>query len=429
MNLNHIYNLCTQLQSISGTKAKQQFLIDNRCDEWDEFLKWLLDPQIVTGIDKKRLKKKVREVPPLWTDYDIARILKYLKANNTGRDMDVALCQQYIKNYPNYTEFLTAVFTKSLKLGVDVKLVNKAYDKGFIYSHEIQQGSGRDKLRLKDGESFNLTLKLNGFRATYIDGKLISRQGFEYKGFDHIIDQIKILNGEHNFVLDGELIRRNIDNLPDNENFRETASIINSDAVPKLGIDFVLFDILLLEEFNNGQSKDSYFKRRDFLERYVQESYDLFGVNSFLNIAKEYYRGSDQSMIEYYLSIVDNLGLEGLMLSKDACYQCKRNSNLIKIKSFKFSDLRIIGYEEGDGKYKGMLGAVIVDYKGNSVHVGSGFDEAERVELWKNPDELINKIATIKYKEVSKNKDTGLESLQFPVMVCIREDKTEPSYE
>ena len=76
-----------------------------------------------------------------------------------------------------------------------------------------------------------------------------------------------------------------------------------------------------------------------------------------------------------------------------------------------------------------MLGAVIVDYKGNSVNVGSGFDEAERVELWKNPDRLIGKIATIKYKEVSKNKDTGLESLQFPVWNGLREDKDEVSYE
>lgn len=40
MTLHHIYELCTQLQSISGTKAKQQFLIDNRRDELDEFLKW-----------------------------------------------------------------------------------------------------------------------------------------------------------------------------------------------------------------------------------------------------------------------------------------------------------------------------------------------------------------------------------------------------
>lgn len=123
------------------------------------------------------------------------------------------------------------------------------------------------------------------------------------------------------------------------------------------------------------------------------------------------------------------------MGGKESCsikkppYECKRTTNLVKIKSFRFSDLRIIGYEEGDGKYKGMLGAVIVDYKGNSVNVGSGFDEVERVELWKNPDGLIDKIATIKYKEVSKNKDTGLESLQFPVWNGLREDKDEVSYE
>ena len=43
MTLQHVYNLCTQLQSITSTKAKQQFLIDNRCKDFDFFLKWLLN--------------------------------------------------------------------------------------------------------------------------------------------------------------------------------------------------------------------------------------------------------------------------------------------------------------------------------------------------------------------------------------------------
>lgn len=427
MNLQHIYNLCMQLQFISSTKEKQHFLLDNRCEDFDFFLKWLLNPQIITGLDKKKLKKKVPTVRGFLAT--LKNCLEYLKENNTGKDVDIAYCQGFIEVNSEYKDFLVEVFSKTLKLGVNTKLVNKTYGKDFIPVHEIQQGSGRDKLHLKENESFNLTLKLNGFRATYVDGKLISRQGFEYKGFDHIIEQIRKINGSNNFVLDGELIRRNINNLPDNENFRETASIINSDVVPKLGIDFVLFDILPLEEFNKGESKETYFNRRDLLEQYVKMSYFLFNENSYLNIAQEFYRGTDQSMIEYYLGIVDELGLEGLMLSKDKPYLCKRNSNLIKIKTFKHSDLKIIDVVEGDGKYKGVLGAIVVDFRGNAVHVGSGFTDEQRKEYWEERDSLIGKIAEIKYKEVSKNKDTGLESLQFPVFCQLRPDKTKPSYE
>lgn len=428
MDLNHIYNLCTQLQSISGTKAKQQFLIDNRCDDFDFFLKFLLNPQIVVGIDKKKLKKKVPLNISVGIE-DLREALCYLMENNTGRDIDIGTCQYYIHANHDYADFLTAVFTKSLKLGVDVKLVNKTYGKGFIPVHEVQLGSGRDKLRLKDTEVFFLTQKLNGVRCTYVNGKLISRQGTEFTGLDHITDAIhkaEAKYGNQNMVLDGELIHKNDGALSDNDNFRLGTGIINTKEGDKSNIMFVVFDILPYDDFVEGKSKANYSLRRAWLDTL---SDILCGITGCVEVVPLLYSGTNQNRIDGWLAFADNHGWEGIMLNKEAPYECKRTTNLIKIKSFKFSDLRIIGYEEGDGKYKGMLGAVIVDYKGNSVNVGSGFDEAERVELWKNPDELIDKIATIKYKEVSKNKDTGLESLQFPVWNGLREDKTEPSYE
>lgn len=428
MNLQHIYNLCTQLQSITSTKIKQQFLIDNRCEDFDLFLKWLLDPQIVTGIDRKKLKKEINLVIKgiLAPGIGLENILEYLKENNTGRDVDIAQCQWFISANPNYADFLTAVFTKSLKLGVDVKLVNKAYGKGFIKVHEVMLGSPRDKLRLKDGEWFSLSQKLNGIRATYVQGKMISRQGKEIRGLEHIATHLNYINWNCSLdmVYDGELIRKNVDDIPDNDNFRLTTSMVNSEDGDKYGLEFVIFDAITYDEFVDGVSKTTYRARREWLDL----AFDTY-LSLYTRTVPVFYQGTDQSEIDKQLAIADELGYEGLMLNKDAPYECKRVTSLIKIKSFKFSDLRIIGYEEGDGKYKGMLGAVIVDYKGNSVNVGSGFDEAERVELWKNPDELIGKIAQVQYKEVSKNKDTGLESLQFPVFISLRTDKDEVSYE
>lgn len=444
MNLQHIYNLCTQLQSISGTKAKQQFLLDNRCDDFDFFLKWLLDPQIVTGIDRKKLKKKVKQQFRQGI-FDLSDMMNYLTEHNTGTDIDVLMCQGFINGLAFYRsdeagedkvddvcqlqEFVEKVITKSLKLGVDVKLVNKAYGKGFISVHEVQLGSGRDKLRLKDGEPFYLTQKLNGVRCTYVNGKLISRQGTEFTGLDHIVDAIHKAEekyGNQNMVLDGELIHKNDGALSDNDNFRLGTGIINAKEGDKSSIMFMVFDILAYDDFVEGKSKATYGMRRGWLDTL---NFVLSEITGSVEVVPLLYSGKNQNKIDEWLAFADSHGWEGIMLNKESPYECKRTTNLIKIKSFKFSDLRIIGYEEGDGKYKGMLGAVIIDYKGNSVNVGSGFDEAERVELWKNPDRLIDKIATIKYKEVSKNKDTGLESLQFPVWNGLRLDKNEVSYE
>lgn len=426
MNLKHIYNLCTQLQSISGTKAKQQFLIDNRCDEFDFFLKWLLDPRIITGIDKKKLKKKIPLTPAVAIE-ELEVMLCYIAENNTGRDIDIGTCQYYIKHNPDYSDFLTAVFTKSLKLGVDVKLVNKTYGRGFITVHEVQLGSSRDKLRLKDGEPFFLTQKLNGVRCTYVNGELISRQGTVFTGLDHITDAIHELEMEYqqNMVIDGELIHRNDGTLSDNDNFRLGTGIINAKDADKSSIMFIVFDMLPYIDFVAGESKSLYGLRRTWLDTF---SYLASKNTKHIEVVPLLYSGTDQTQIDKWLKYADNHGWEGIMLNKNAPYQCKRTSDLVKIKSFKHSDLRIIDVLEGDGKYVGVLGSIVVNYKGNTVNVGSGFTDEQRKEYWKIKDELIGRIAQVKYKEVSKNKDTGLESLQFPVFEMLRE-KDEVSYE
>ena len=84
-------------------------------------------------------------------------------------------------------------------------------------------------------------------------------------------------------------------------------------------------------------------------------------------------------------------------------------------------DLPVVAVVEGEGRLKGTLGALVVQYKENTVNVGSGFDDATRRSLWNQRDELIGRIMEVKYKEISKDKKTGLESLQFPIYMGMRE--------
>ena len=113
------------------------------------------------------------------------------------------------------------------------------------------------------------------------------------------------------------------------------------------------------------------------------------------------------------------------MINKDVQYLCKRHAGILKVKTFHTVDLRIIGYKEH--KNKNRLGSFIVDYKGNSLNV-PGYTYDESIEFWNKRNEMIGKIIEVKYKDVSTNKDTGLESLQFPVFVTVREDKDTESY-
>ncbi|WP_157895558.1 hypothetical protein [Clostridioides difficile] len=86
-----------------------------------------------------------------------------------------------------------------------------------------------------------------------------------------------------------------------------------------------------------------------------------------------------------------------------------------------------MGVEEGTGKYKGILGNIICDYKGYRLGVGTGFTDEQRKYYFNNQDKIINHITEIKYREETNN-EKGELSLRFPVFLRVREAGKEVSY-
>ena len=148
-----------------------------------------------------------------------------------------------------------------------------------------------------------------------------------------------------------------------------------------------------------------------------------------IEIVTMVYEGTDQSEIMKWLDYAVDAGWEGLMLNKDATYKCKRTTDLIKIKRFYSMDLPVVEVLQGDGRLKGTLGALVVKYKDNTVNVGSGFDDETRAKFWEERDNIIGRVVEVKYKEISKDKKTGLESLQFPIYIGLREKGKIISYD
>ena len=136
-----------------------------------------------------------------------------------------------------------------------------------------------------------------------------------------------------------------------------------------------------------------------------------------------FYEGTDQSEIWKWLDYAEQNDMEGLMLSLDAPYECKRTKNLVKVKAFKEIDLRCIDLNIAtSGKYKGFMGSITCKYGNSTVDIGSGFDDGKRRYYTENPNEILNHIITIKYKEETINKNGGT-SLQFPIFIDCRFDK------
>ena len=428
LNDRAVKDLFDLLAQTGSSLKKREILIENSENEhFKLLLNFLLNPFLITGISTKKVSKET-SVPPTKEFASFPALMEYLISNNTGTDEIIANIRQFLSQHTqDMRDFYVSIITKSARLGCDIKSVNKAFGKNFIPQWEVQQSYNLEKSPLKEDEWFSLSQKLNGVRGTFFDGKIISRQGKEFAGLEHIIDDIgKLFPDPENWVLDGELVRINDDGLPDNENFRIGTGILSQDEGDKRCMQLVVFDILPKVEFAAGESALTYKERLVQLTQMGEKAAQL-GLQSVTTV-KTLYSGHDAAMIDYYLEQMVREDKEGLMLYRDSKYYCKRHNGILKVKQFYTIDLRVIGIEEGSGRLAGKLGAFVVDYKGGRLNVGSGMSDLQREEFWQIRDELIDRVVEVKYKEESSDKKTGMNSLQFPIFVALREEGKEESY-
>lgn len=420
------------LQKAKKKTDKTCILLDARKDFGDEadelmaFFRFLLDPAIVTGLSDAKINKKVTAKPDIDIQYLSCGYLYIMGAgHNTGSDTSIATIQNYLHKNPEYEEFLKRLFTKNLPIGVEAATVNKVYGEEIIPVWEVQQGYPIDKYKFRKGELIFASRKLNGSRGTYFKGDIISRQAQKFDGLDHIIKDIEKIIGT-DYAVDGELIRRNIDGLTDGQNFRETISILNSDGNDKSLIKFVIFDIVPVDEFEMDACTENYSVRKKRLLN-LKNKIQKNGTQN-IEVVQMVYEGTDVNDVYDWLDYAVRHDWEGLVVNRQVPYRRTRHNGCLKVKRFYTVDLRITAIEEGQNRLAGTMGALVVDYKGNELRIGSGFDDATRAAVWANPDNYIGKIVECKYKEVTMDKKTGLESLQFPTFVRFRDDKNEVSY-
>ena len=421
-------DLFERLAQTSSTLAKRDILIENRHNEYFLLLlNYLLNPFLITGISAKKISKET-DKPPTKHFTAFRDLMEYLFANNTGSDEVISNIRNFLTaQTQEMSEFYSSIITKSAKIGCDIKSVNKALEKEFIPQWEVQQSYNIEKSPLKDGEWFSLSQKLNGVRGTFFEGKIISRQGKEFNGLQHITQDIgQLFPDAENWVLDGELVRSNSDGLTDNENFRIGTGILSQDEADKSCMQLVVFDILPKSEFVNGESALAYKERLDLIKELGKKAKQL-GLDSVIMV-EVLYSGSDAGVIDHFLDQMVSEDKEGLMLNRDSKYYRKRHNGILKVKQFYTVDLIITAVEAGSGRLAGKLGAFVVDYKGNKLNVGSGMTDEQRDDFWRIRDELTGRVIEVKYKEESSDKKTGQHSLQFPIFVSLREEGKEESH-
>ena len=112
----------------------------------------------------------------------------------------------------------------------------------------------------------------------------------------------------------------------------------------------------------------------------------------------EQVRIPDTAALQRQLDEVVNNSGEGLMLHRaDAPYRAGRSDDMLKLKPWDDVEAVVIEHLAGMGKYKGKLGALLVQLPdGRRLRIGSGFSDAQRT----NPPQVGTTI-TYRYRGLS----------------------------
>lgn len=429
-SLKEISEIVKELENTSSTKGKEFILEKNKeNDLLKKILFYTYSTDYMYGIKKttiEKMKFNSENDHDMWK-HNIFNMFEYLSSHNINNQITSEV--EKLLNYftdEDIRNLLIKVLLKDLRIGMNIKSINKVY-KGLIPQHQVMLAS-KFEGNLK-GKEVSISLKMDGIRNSALiqKGEVVhkSRQGQIVLGLNEINKALKEFNLEGYFV-DGELIRKNIDNIPSDDNFRLTTRIVNSKSNDKKGLEFVVFDIVPIEDYQEGKSKIPYKERLKLMEELIG------GGNEFIRLVPKFGITNDINVIYKKLEEVIALNNEGLMLNTlEGVYSFgKRSKEILKVKKFNEADVLITNVMEGEGRLKGKLGKIEVQfkYKGKIYTncIGSGFNDYEREYYWNNKNELINKVVTISYFELSKNKngEIGLRFGTWKGSEYIRTDKS-----
>ena len=328
---------------------------------------------------------------------------------------------------PDDAKVIERIIKKDLKCGVQVSTANDVW-MGLIKEYPVMLCSPYEQ-KLVDKITFPAyaQMKMDGMRFNAIvrDGKVEfrSRNGKEILLLGNLEAEFAALAGPVDCVFDGELLV--MDNMTGQFIDRQTGNgILNKankgtiSAEDAAKVHASVWDVIPYAYFTDGHCPTPYSTRFAKLESLV--SHQNSEGKKIWSVASTIVETLDQAqeIFQDYLA----KGYEGIILKDgNGEWEDKRSKGQIKFKGELECDLKIVGFEQGTGKYSGQLGAIVCESSDSvvKVNVGSGFNDEQRLSF---SQEIIGKIVAVKYNARITNKQ-GEQSLFLPIFIELREDK------
>ena len=231
--------------------------------------------------------------------------------------------------------------------------------------------------------SYWVSEKLDGVRAYWTGSQFISKKGNVYPAPEWFTEDFP------RFPLDGELwIARNT--------FDELSGIVRKNKPIDNEWQKVSYQV-----FDLPQSLEIFDGRLNELKILLNQK--KMGFPDWLVLIKQFKAASHDDLMAR-LDLVVQQGGEGLMLHLgSSLYHGRRDDDLLKLKRYFDAEARVLEHLVGKGKYKGILGSMLVEVIGGSkekirFRIGTGFSDEER----KYPPP-IGSIITYKYFGFTRN--------------------------
>lgn len=261
--------------------------------------------------------------------------------------------------------------------------------------------------------------KLDGIRAVVIDGIVYSRslKPIRNKYIQHLFGK------EEYDGFDGELI---VGDIYAKDVFQKTTSgVMSEEGTPN--VKFYVFDDFSEPTFT--------YKERlyNLTDRVIDKDHQRYVVL----LPQRHVESVEH--VQKYLDRESIKGGEGLILrSIGGKYKYGRSTPkeqlTVKLKFFKQDEFEVIGFEERmhnsneltynelgyadrssskDGLVPmNTLGSIILRYGGSEFKCGTGFNDAQRQEIWDNMGKYLGKLASIRYMEVGSKDKPRVPSFQ-----------------
>ena len=340
----------------------------------------------------------------------------------TGNKANQALTNLLSKLNKDDAEILEKIINRDLRINMGRSNINKVFKNLIVKPPYMRCGlySNKTAKKIDFNKGAFIQLKADGrFCAVTVDGDNVtfsSRSG-ETQDFPILKEKFKQLKDG---VYIGEMLVNGISNRS------KSNGLINSDNPPHNEIIIELWDYITLDEYSRPKDKKNKTSYKERFKQLIKIISALPGTHIKLIPTTEVFSVQEalQKVQEWMAQ-----GFEGgILKDKSNIFIDHTSPTQLKLKLEIDADVRITGFIEGKKgtKREKTFGAITFETDDGKIKGScSGFTDKQLEDFNSKRDELIGKIITVEFNDITKGRDNNYYALSHPRFIEIRDDKSE----